>query len=201
MSLVCYLPCYLVFCCLDEPGAYLNSFFTYSYGCFFLMSMNFQDHLEFKPLLFCPELCVCHICYSIHQHNSCHYFHYCRLLKVPILDFQLKLPWLTKMKEENWLILSIFRIENISIRQIHGIAKILGSAVGLTGALTFTFVKGPPMYPAIHNKISHFDTKNYSKEDWIKGSLLMLLANLTWSLWIIMQVKSKPFNLLYISGK
>ncbi|XP_027088293.1 WAT1-related protein At1g43650 [Coffea arabica] len=90
------------------------------------------------------------------------------------------------------------RIEKISIQQRHGIAKILGSAVGLSGALVFTFYKGPPLYSSVHSSISHNDSKSYSKEDWIKGSLLMLLANFTWSVWLIMQgavIKEYPAKL------
>ncbi|KAL3523380.1 hypothetical protein ACH5RR_016214 [Cinchona calisaya] len=97
-----------------------------------------------------------------------------------------------------FIIAVCLRIESVSIGQSHGIAKILGSAVGLLGALIFTFVKGPAMYAAIQNNISHYDSKSYSKEDWIKGSLLMLLANLTWSLWLIMQgfiIKEYPAKL------
>ncbi|CDP11577.1 unnamed protein product [Coffea canephora] len=86
-----------------------------------------------------------------------------------------------------FILVVCLRIEKISIQQRHGIAKALGSAVGLSGALVFTFYKGPPMYSSVHSSISHNDSKSYSKEDWIKGSLLMLLANFTWSLWLIMQ--------------
>ena len=57
----------------------------------------------------------------------------------------------------------------------------------------FTFFKGPPMYSSVHSSISHNDSRSYSKEDWIKGSLLMLLANFTWSVWLIMQVHPKHF--------
>lgn len=86
------------------------------------------------------------------------------------------------------LVLAVcLRFEKISIQQSHGIMKILGTAVGLSGALVFTFLKGPPMYPSVHSSISNNESKSYSKEDWMKGSLLMLSANLAWSIWLIMQ--------------
>lgn len=77
-------------------------------------------------------------------------------------------------------------------RNWQGMAKVLGSVVGISGAMVFTFIKGPPLYPEpTLNHISGQSSSNnrtYSKEDWIKGSILMLGANLTWSLWLIMQV-------------
>ncbi|CAK9154157.1 unnamed protein product [Ilex paraguariensis] len=93
-----------------------------------------------------------------------------------------------------FILAAILRIENISIKHRKGIAKVLGSAVGLSGALVFTFVKGPPVYPAGQKEISGKPEKSYSKEYWMRGSLIMLLACLTWSLWLIMQV---PIMKLY----
>ncbi|KAA8537896.1 hypothetical protein F0562_027524 [Nyssa sinensis] len=96
----------------------------------------------------------------------------------------------------------LLRMESISIKQWHGVAKVLGSVVGVSGALVFAFVKGPPVkfmdwYPAIHKEIS--DTKSGTfKVEWVKGPLVMLLANTAWSLWLIMQapiVKLYPAKL------
>ncbi|KAM7507895.1 hypothetical protein LguiA_018348 [Lonicera macranthoides] len=82
------------------------------------------------------------------------------------------------------------RMERLE-RNWQGMAKVLGSVVGISGAMVFTFIKGPPLYPEpTLNHISGQSSSNnrtYSKEDWIKGSILMLGANLTWSLWLIMQ--------------
>ncbi|XP_059630489.1 WAT1-related protein At1g43650-like [Cornus florida] len=94
-----------------------------------------------------------------------------------------------------------FRMESISIKQWHGVAKVLGSVVGVSGALVFAFVKGPHVkfvnwYPATHKEIS--DIRSSSKVEWVKGSLFMLLANTAWSLWLIMQsmvVKQYPAKL------
>lgn len=79
------------------------------------------------------------------------------------------------------------RLERISIREWHGLAKVLGSAVGLSGAMVYTFYKGPPLFFGSRNQISHSSGKVYTKEEWIKGSIFMLGANLTWSMWLVLQ--------------
>ncbi|KAI5648835.1 hypothetical protein M9H77_34840 [Catharanthus roseus] len=102
-----------------------------------------------------------------------------------------------------FILAALLRIEKISIQEKHGIAKVLGSTIGLSGALIFTFLKGPAIFPSMeHNynntSSSHHLAKTYSKQDWLKGSFIMLLANLTWSLWLIMQgiiIKQYPSKL------
>ena len=88
-------------------------------------------------------------------------------------------------------------MESVSIRNVHGVTKVLGSVVSLSGALVFAFVKGPPLkfmmnwYPSSHDHQDHQITKtSYERKEWIKGSLMMLSANTAWSLWLILQVPS-----------
>lgn len=85
-------------------------------------------------------------------------------------------------------------MESISIKHKHGLAKILGSVLSLSGAITFASVKGPPLdfmrwYPENHQKrASDTLTTAHSKGDSIRGALMMLSANTAWSLWLILQV-------------
>lgn len=82
------------------------------------------------------------------------------------------------------------RMESVSIKQKHGIAKVIGSALGLTGALLCTFARGPAMYPeSQRDNILHLTKQNYTKGDWVKGSLIILAANVAWCSWLIMQVR------------
>ncbi|XP_004516629.1 WAT1-related protein At1g43650 [Cicer arietinum] len=91
-------------------------------------------------------------------------------------------------------------VESISIKYKHGLAKILGSVLSLSGAIVFALVKGPELdfikwYPKNENHIINSFTKVHSKGDNIKGSLMMLSANTGWSLWLILQgfiVKQYP---------
>lgn len=89
-----------------------------------------------------------------------------------------------------------FRVESISIKHMHGQAKILGSVLSLSGAIIFALVKGPPIDFIRGNQendhkhsTSHSLTMVHSKGDSIKGSLMMLSANTAWSLWLILQVE------------
>ncbi|CAN0892182.1 WAT1-related protein At1g43650 [Linum grandiflorum] len=92
----------------------------------------------------------------------------------------------------------LLRMERLSIRKVHGIAKIAGSVIGVSGALVFALVKGPALVNHNHDSSSskHGPLKHCcSKEDWIKGSLVMILANTLWSLWLVLQgriVKEYP---------
>lgn len=84
----------------------------------------------------------------------------------------------------------IYRVEALAIKKSHGMAKLLGSSIGVTGALVFALVKGPQLnFMKGNTRGTHSSNLNYSlKEEWLKGSLVMVLANFTWSLWLILQV-------------
>ncbi|PIN07729.1 hypothetical protein CDL12_19700 [Handroanthus impetiginosus] len=77
------------------------------------------------------------------------------------------------------------RIENLAITKWHGIAKILGTILGLSGAMAFTFYKGPPLYSASTN--SHHEGHHSSKQEWIKGSFLSIVAQVFYAFWLTMQ--------------
>ncbi|XP_034931319.1 WAT1-related protein At1g43650 isoform X2 [Populus alba] len=88
---------------------------------------------------------------------------------------------------------ALLRMESISIKHVHGIAKVLGSVIGFSGVLVIAFVKGPPIKfmnwnPANdHGQIQDSSKTCCSREEWIKGSLLMISANTLWSLWLVLQ--------------
>ncbi|KAL5843750.1 hypothetical protein ACOSQ4_009708 [Xanthoceras sorbifolium] len=87
----------------------------------------------------------------------------------------------------------LLRMESVSIKHVYGIAKVLGSITGVSGALVFAFVKGPPLkfmnwyHPNSQKQIADTSINACSLEDWIKGALIMLAANTAWSLWLILQ--------------
>lgn len=69
----------------------------------------------------------------------------------------------------------------------------LGSSISVIGALVFALVKGPHLnfmnWSKGNTRGTHSSNLNYSwKEEWLKGSLVMVLANIIWSLWLILQV-------------
>ncbi|XP_020248489.1 WAT1-related protein At5g07050-like isoform X2 [Asparagus officinalis] len=89
----------------------------------------------------------------------------------------------------------LFRMEKVKIKSAKGIAKLIGALVCITGALLFTFWQGP-LLPGfvkrpliiVQGKNSGHGSKHY-KDDWIKGSLLIFIANATFSVWFILQAK------------
>ncbi|KAL6218173.1 PREDICTED: WAT1-related protein At1g43650 [Fragaria vesca subsp. vesca] len=95
----------------------------------------------------------------------------------------------------------LLRMESISIKKMHGLAKVLGSVSSLSGALVYALIKGPPLkfmnwFP--ENLDHQIHPQSSSKGEWIKGSLIMLSANTAWSMWLILQgpiVKEYPAKL------
>ncbi|XP_019174374.1 PREDICTED: WAT1-related protein At1g43650-like isoform X2 [Ipomoea nil] len=81
----------------------------------------------------------------------------------------------------------ISRVESLSIRQSHGMAKVLGCLISVSGALVFAFVKGPPVQFIHSSTQPQSQTSTAKSGELVKGPLLMLLANLLWSMWYIMQ--------------
>ncbi|KAF4372193.1 hypothetical protein G4B88_016249 [Cannabis sativa] len=84
----------------------------------------------------------------------------------------------------------LLRIESVCIKNVDGVAKVMGSIVSLSGALVYAFVKGPQLKLMMKNNwYNDHDQKpiNYHRHEWVKGSLMMLSANTAWSLWLILQ--------------
>lgn len=85
-------------------------------------------------------------------------------------------------------------MEEVEIRSTKGRAKLLGALVCISGALLFTFWKGHPLKGlakqpliAVQSKGSSHGSRHY-KDDWIKGSFLILISQVAFSAWLILQV-------------
>ncbi|XP_010530244.1 PREDICTED: WAT1-related protein At1g43650 [Tarenaya hassleriana] len=85
----------------------------------------------------------------------------------------------------------LFRLETLSLKKTHGLAKALGSAVGVSGAFVFAFVKGPSLINQRSGggDVASNDVVSMSTENWLKGSITMLSANTSWCLWLVLQTK------------
>ncbi|VFR00299.1 unnamed protein product [Cuscuta campestris] len=120
------------------------------------------------------------------------------------------------------------RLERVAISKSDGKAKVAGCTLSLIGAMVLTLYKGPLLYPLTtstptttkggimggQNRSSNIisaapappagttTTSSSKEEDWIRGSLLILAANVTWSLWLIMQgpmMKQYPAKLRLVT--
>ncbi|KAL0438217.1 UNVERIFIED_CONTAM: WAT1-related protein [Sesamum latifolium] len=81
------------------------------------------------------------------------------------------------------------RIEKLAITQWYGMAKVLGTILGFSGAMAFTFYKGPPLFSSSRTDETYhsFHEKTRTKQEWIKGSLLAIVAQLFYAMWLTMQ--------------
>ncbi|XP_028076909.1 WAT1-related protein At1g43650-like [Camellia sinensis] len=82
----------------------------------------------------------------------------------------------------------LLRRESVAITEWSGVAKVLGTMLCVGGAVVYSFVKGPPVYPqATQDQNSQSYTGCGTKAQCLKGSLFALSAQVNWSLWLIMQ--------------
>ncbi|KAK3137755.1 hypothetical protein QOZ80_5BG0456780 [Eleusine coracana subsp. coracana] len=96
----------------------------------------------------------------------------------------------------------LLRMEVVKLRSSSGIAKLAGVSLCLAGVFVIAFYGGPAFSPVNHHRAFTTSTQpSYapSRERWIKGTFLMVLSNMTWSLWIVMQaglLKEYPNKML-----
>ncbi|PKI77668.1 hypothetical protein CRG98_001951 [Punica granatum] len=90
----------------------------------------------------------------------------------------------------------IFRIERVNIRQIRGLAKIVGTVVTFAGALVMTLYKGPIInIIRSRNHASSGTADDPSDKHWVTGTLFILIGCCAWSAFYILQsitVKKYP---------
>ncbi|KAL2551502.1 WAT1-related protein [Forsythia ovata] len=99
----------------------------------------------------------------------------------------------------------LFRMEKVKLRTSPGIMKVSGVALCLAGAATIALYRGPFLKLLLHHhliKSHHQQLVGHaisSSQTWIKGVSLMLLAYITWALWLVLQgrvLKSYPSKFL-----
>ena len=85
----------------------------------------------------------------------------------------------------------LLRMEAVRLRTTVGVAKVAGVALCLAGVLVLAFYAGPALSPVNHHRAFAVTAGGTtpSRVMWIKGALLMVLANVTWALWIVRQVR------------
>ncbi|KAF9601427.1 hypothetical protein IFM89_020183 [Coptis chinensis] len=88
----------------------------------------------------------------------------------------------------------LLRMEKVVIQSAKGQAKVIGSLICIGGALVFTFWKGGYQFkgftksPLIHIYKTRSSVRlSRHKDNWIKGSALILSSNVAWSAWLILQ--------------
>ncbi|CBI34636.3 WAT1-related protein At1g43650 [Vitis vinifera] len=95
-----------------------------------------------------------------------------------------------------FLMAVLFRMEEVRIQSARGRAKVLGTMVCICGALTFTFWKEGYLFNGfmerplinVHSTKGSASELNHGVKNWIKGSALILISNIAWCSWLILQV-------------
>ncbi|KAA8515615.1 hypothetical protein F0562_018774 [Nyssa sinensis] len=84
------------------------------------------------------------------------------------------------------------RMEKVDIKKVRCQAKVVGTVVTVGGAMLMTIYKGHVINMIwsnnIHPRQSYVtDTTGTTDEDWIKGSILLIIATLAWASFFIIQ--------------
>lgn len=96
-------------------------------------------------------------------------------------------------------------MEKVRIKTSPGMMKVGGVTLCMGGVVVIAFYRGPFLklllhHHLIHNHLQHSHQQHLpSANTWIKGVFLMLLANLCWAFWLVLQgriLKSYPSKLL-----
>ncbi|CAL4896134.1 unnamed protein product [Urochloa decumbens] len=100
----------------------------------------------------------------------------------------------------------LLRMEHVKLKSWSGIAKLTGVALCVAGVLVIAFYTGPGLSPVNHHRAfaPHSSgpsppVANPTRGAWVKWTFLMVVANVAWSLWIVMQaavLKEYPNKML-----
>ncbi|KAK8691781.1 hypothetical protein V6N13_075279 [Hibiscus sabdariffa] len=87
------------------------------------------------------------------------------------------------------------RMEKIDVKKVRCQAKIVGTMVTVAGAMLMTLYKGPIVElfwsKNIHpQQSSANNTSGNSDKDWVKGSILLILATFAWASLFVLQAKA-----------
>lgn len=82
-------------------------------------------------------------------------------------------------------------MEKVNLKKLIYQVKVLGTLVTVGGAMLMTLYKGPivEMVWSKHARSSTSNSTATHDKDWVKGSILVILATLAWSALFIIQVK------------
>ncbi|MBA0746032.1 hypothetical protein Gogos_008580 [Gossypium gossypioides] len=82
----------------------------------------------------------------------------------------------------------IFRLEKINLKKIHSIAKVVGTAITVGGAMVMTLYKGPIIDFVKSGGATHHDTNTESADQhWVSGTIMLLGSIAGWSSFFILQ--------------
>ncbi|KAK8572347.1 hypothetical protein V6N13_047951 [Hibiscus sabdariffa] len=82
----------------------------------------------------------------------------------------------------------IFRLEKVNVKKITSVAKIIGTAITVIGAMVMTLYKGPIIdFIKSGGAIHHGTTAESADKHWVTGTVLLLGSTCCWSCFFILQ--------------
>ncbi|XP_008463491.1 WAT1-related protein At2g39510-like isoform X2 [Cucumis melo] len=86
------------------------------------------------------------------------------------------------------VLLGLLELEIVDVRQLSSQAKILGTVVAVGGAMIMTTVRGPILnLPWTNHNIHDHSTTAVNQQDLLKGSLMILVGCILWSVFNVLQ--------------
>ncbi|RVW43653.1 WAT1-related protein [Vitis vinifera] len=88
--------------------------------------------------------------------------------------------------------MNIYRMEKLDMKKFRCQAKVVGTVVTVAGAMLMTLYKGP-IVEMVWSKYVHPHNTNAaensgsSDKDWLKGSILLIIATFAWASFFILQ--------------
>lgn len=85
-------------------------------------------------------------------------------------------------------------MENVKLRTSPGIMKFGGLILCIAGVATTALFKGPLLKLLVHHHLISNPIREMQQDQapaadtWIKGVFLMMLSNVTWAFWLLLQV-------------
>ncbi|KAI3460585.1 hypothetical protein Pfo_017248 [Paulownia fortunei] len=83
----------------------------------------------------------------------------------------------------------IFRLEKVNLKKMHSLAKVIGTAITVTGAMVMTLYKGPAV-DILHSGSHHRAASSSADQHWVTGTIMLLSCIVGWSAFFILQNKT-----------
>lgn len=89
------------------------------------------------------------------------------------------------------------RLETVNLKKIRSLAKVIGTAITVGGAMVMTLYKGPAieLIKAAHTSIHGGSSSETTDQHWVTGTLAVMGSIISWAGFFILQV-SKHYLLL-----
>lgn len=84
----------------------------------------------------------------------------------------------------------VFRIERVNLKQKHGLAKVIGTSITLSGAMLMTLYKGPivDILGGYSHGSAHQNSSSTSTgQHWVTGTIMLLSCTVGWAAFFIVQ--------------